>query len=381
MTVATLEGVLQNVRDAAVYLQETSTQLEEARLDEQRQQAEWLAKQRAQRVAKVAALRRAKSKENAGMARRLARQNRVKGVAVVDEEGDAQQVDDEAVNEPQVEAPTSQVPAFEQQLQLAKEKLAAAVTEARNAGAEETLLLEAGRARAVDVDDGTAIGAAARRARKFRQQQKAESVRQRQQHLEKERASRVAQALAARRAKDQDTNDPIELTVVLDGDVDSPVVPYTDKHSSDDSKSKVSPSLSMNWESGPRFGGASATTQTQQSLRFRSRSRSPGGGKVSENVRAITRVKPGKSCTAADDSASKGLASMLWSTKPPSKEASTPSIWNRSTGIQGASLPVALSSVAADLSTGGGEICKMFKMGTCFKANCRLRHIQAGRGW
>lgn len=91
-------------------------------------------------------------------------------------------------------------------LQAAKAKISAALQSAKEAGASDAALLDAGRAQTFAVDDSVNAGVAARKARKLRMLEREYASRHRtalergeKERLEKERASRVSERLAVRR--------------------------------------------------------------------------------------------------------------------------------------------------------------------------------------
>merc|ERR1712137_126259 len=82
-----------------------------------------------------------------------------------------------------------------EEFQNARAKLSSALQAAKQLGATEADLLEVGKAKTIEVDDASATGTLARRARKLRQFEKEQLKKQQlleKERFEQERAARVA---------------------------------------------------------------------------------------------------------------------------------------------------------------------------------------------
>lgn len=462
-------GALEGIRQAVAAVQEanhelqkqrllqeeTALQLEKRKVDKERLEKERLEAERVARVQRRAAARR---RANVGGG-----QTDDASAANFQENEDAQ-ILEAAPDEtscplalPREDSDATAVEHWSSKLLEAKAQLASCLLAAKEAGASEQDLLQAGQPpKPIDLDHE---GESARKARKLRQFLEKERQEKARAEEERARAARVAQAAAARRAKEAEEKERADIERAArvaqavaerrarangcaeaeavekertlriakaaaerrkrkgagecleelapsrepegdpNGDTgDRPLeeesaaayatlkVPFSDASTNADAAPdtmEFQPASSIIVQSAGRFGGMSCSTSTKEvpqelshtngkrhvarlQSRSRSRSRGPGIGEVREVKSLSALLGKGDGTAHAAPVSQKAHAAPL-------KIADIPVgfLLGASAGLSGGP-----GAVASDLSTGGGEVCRSFRLGLCLRgANCKFRHI------
>eukprot|EP00927_Polykrikos_kofoidii_P068511 TRINITY_DN63875_c0_g1_i1.p1 TRINITY_DN63875_c0_g1~~TRINITY_DN63875_c0_g1_i1.p1 ORF type:complete len:424 (+),score=75.84 TRINITY_DN63875_c0_g1_i1:129-1400(+) len=411
---------LDEVRQAVVALQDAKCQAEDARLEAERLEKVRLEQDRAARVARRAAVRRAKPRTDDACETEDA-------VDVSGPQDPPLQVQEVATvaSHGQVTAHPGAPPNSLDLINAAKARLAAVVQAAKQAGATESDLLAASKPKTIDVEDACAAGAAARRARKLRLQQKVERERFEQERLEQERATRVAARKARAKGEGSDarhTEGALREANTKDGcEAVTPPLAVPEAKQQPIVPGEIDVGLGTNEGSGStRFGGVSsrcANASVVAHRRSRSRSRCCSTSRSrnrsrSRNCRRRSGSRSGsrrrdqapavptslgsveqedptlKATTVLAEGGGSDLAGMLWR-RPVSDLPDGMGTPARPINVGGASyaraadIPIAallrkdqsFPNVASDLSTGGGDVCKQFRLGHCYRENCKFRHV------
>lgn len=287
-------------------------------------------------------------------------------------------------------------------LQEAKAKLNTALQEAKRKGASESELLEAGKAKTIEVDDSNATGAAARKARKLRQlskefankdrlgqerldkerveneraarvaerlimrrggaaaekleQERVEKGREEKEREEAERAARVAQAAAARRAKSK------AVAEAKAGESDAEA-----QAALEEGDSRLAPANSARGTARaqqPKYGGMSTVKDAQGRSRSRSRGRESGSASsaiaaaVGSGPLPVALPVPSAVASAAGEGV-QSLSSLLGRPSPPpgsplSEEAAASPL-AREAGAGGRG-PTSMADVPLGVLMGGGSM-------------------------
>lgn len=267
-------------------------------------------------------------------------------------------------------------------LQAAKEKLAAALQAARNAGASAAELLQISKPKTVEVDDASSTGSAARKARKLRQLEKELQKREQlleEERLDAERTERVAQAAAARRLAKAKNRAQSKSPLEKEHSQESPVSAREDQTVPNEMISE----LVVHSRPGPgRVSGRRASP-----LRFRGgASRSRSGERSSSAHCGRDGVDAGETYVQAEPEAQHSLASLLG--RPTTTQPGPPgSALHKPKPVDLAHMPLSMLTASApigagvrrlgssDLSTGGGEICHNFSVGKCSRWGCKFKHV------